>query len=142
MKMNYWLFKSEPSSWSWSDQEKAGKKGEGWDGVRNYQASNNMKKMKVGDYGFFYHSVTEKRIIGIVEIIKEYHPDPTDSSNKFGMVTVKAVRSLPIPVTLSQIKSNKNLLEFQMIKQTRLSVVPVSKKEWNEICKMANLKNL
>ncbi|MDC3024125.1 EVE domain-containing protein [Alphaproteobacteria bacterium] len=140
--MNYWLFKSEPSSWSWSDQEEAGKKGEGWDGVRNYQASNNMKKMKVGDYGFFYHSVTEKRIMGIVEVIKEYHPDPTDNSKKFGMVRVKAVRRLPVPVTLSQIKNSKVLFEFQMIKQARLSVVPVRKKEWNEICKMANLKNL
>ncbi len=140
--MNYWLFKSEPSSWSWEDQQKAGKKGEGWDGVRNYQASNNMKKMKLGDYGFFYHSVTEKKIIGVVEIIKEYHPDPTDKSKKFGMVRVRALRSCPIPVKLEDIKKNKALLEFQMIKQTRLSVVPVSKEEWNEICKMANLKNL
>ena len=142
MQMNYWLFKSEPSNWSWDDQLKAGKKGEGWDGVRNYQASNNMKKMKLGDYGFFYHSVTEKRILGVVEVIKEYHPDPTDKSNKFGMVTVRALRSLPLPVTLSDIKKNKHLSEFQMIKQTRLSVVPVRKREWNEICKMANLKNL
>ena len=140
--MNYWLFKSEPSSWSWDEQQKVGKKGEGWDGVRNYQASNNMKKMKIGDYGFFYHSVTEKRIVGVVEVIKEYHQDPTDKLNKFGMVRVRALRSLPIPVTLSDIKKNKALLEFQMIKQSRLSVVPVKKKEWNEICKMANLKNL
>ena len=139
--MNYWLFKSEPSNWSWEDQNKAGKKGEGWDGVRNYQATNNMKKMKVGDYGFFYHSVTEKRIVGIVEVIKEYHPDPTDKSNKFGMVRVRALINLPLPVSLSDIKKNKVLSEFQMIKQTRLSVVPVNKKEWNEICKMANLKN-
>ena len=142
MQMNYWLFKSEPSNWSWDDQLKAGKKGEGWDGVRNYQASNNMKKMKLGDYGFFYHSVTEKRILGVVEVIKEYHPDPTDKSNKFGMVRVRALISLPIPVTLSQIKKNKVLFEFQMIKQARLSVVPVKKTEWNEICKMANLKKL
>ena len=142
MQMNYWLFKSEPSNWSWDDQLKAGKKGEGWDGVRNYQASNNMKKMKFGDYGFFYHSVTEKRILGVVEVIKEYHPDPTDKSNKFGMVRVRALISLPIPVTLSQIKKNKVLFEFQMIKQARLSVVPVKKTEWNEICKMANLKKL
>ena len=142
MQMNYWLFKSEPSNWSWDDQLKAGKKGEGWDGVRNYQASNNMKKMKLGDYGFFYHSVTEKRILGVVEVIKEYHPDPTDKLNKFGMVRVRAIRSFPIPVTLSQIKNNKVLFEFQMIKQARLSVVPVKKIEWNEICKMANLKKL
>ena len=140
--MNYWLFKSEPSSWSWDEQQKTGIKGEGWDGVRNYQASNNMKKMKVGDYGFFYHSVTEKRIVGVVEVIKEYHPDPTDNSNKFGMVRVRSLRSLPVPVTLSDIKKNKVLQDFQMIKQARLSVVPVKEKEWNEICKMANLKNL
>ena len=142
MQMNYWLFKSEPSSWSWDDQRKAGKKGEGWDGVRNYQASNNMKKMKLGDYGFFYHSVSEKKIVGVVEVVKEYHPDPTDKSNKFGMVRVRAFRSLPVPVTLSDIKTNKALIEFQMIKQSRLSVVPVTKQEWNAICKMANLKNL
>ena len=138
--MNYWLFKSEPSNWSWNDQQEAGKKGEGWDGVRNYQAANNMKNMKVGDYGFFYHSVTEKSIVGVVEVIKEYHPDPTDKTNRFGMVRVRALKSLPVPVTLSQIKENKMLSELQMLKQTRLSVVPVSKKEWNEICKIANLK--
>ena len=138
--MNYWLFKSEPSSWSWNDQLKKGKKGEGWDGVRNYQASNNMKKMKIGDHGFFYHSVTEKSIVGVVEVVKEYHPDPTDKTNRFGMVRVRALKSFPIPVTLSQIKENKKLREFQMLKQTRLSVVPVSQKEWNEICKIANLK--
>ena len=97
--------------------------------------------MKVGDYGFFYHSVTEKKIVGIVEVIKEYHPDPTDKSNKFGMVRVRSLKSLPIPVKLSDIKKNKLLQDFQMIKQARLSVVPVKKKEWNEICKMANLKN-
>ena len=138
--MNYWLFKSEPSNWSWDDQQEAGKKGEGWDGVRNYQASKNMKNMKVGDYGFFYHSVKEKSIVGVVEVIKEYHPDPTDKTNRFGMVRVRALKSLPVPVTLSQIKENKNLRDFQMIKQNRLSVVPVSQKEWNEICKIANLK--
>ena len=140
--MNYWLFKSEPSSWSWDDQKKAGKRGEGWDGVRNYQASNNMKKMKLGDFGFFYHSVTEKKIMGIVEVIKEYHVDPTDKSGRFGMVRVRAFISLPVPVTLSDIKENKYLSDFQMVKQSRLSVVPVKKQEWNEICKMANLKNL
>ncbi|MBF96148.1 MAG: hypothetical protein CFH34_01649 [Alphaproteobacteria bacterium MarineAlpha9_Bin4] len=140
--MNYWLFKSEPSSWSWQNQLKAGEKGEGWDGVRNYQASNNMKKMKLGDYGFFYHSVTEKKIVGIVEVIKEYYPDPTDIKNKFGMVKVKALRSLPLPISLSDLKNNKSLSNFQMIKQNRLSVVPVTKQEWKEICKMANLKNI
>ena len=141
MQMNYWLFKSEPSSWSWKNQLQSGKNGEGWDGVRNYQASNNMKKMKLGDLGFFYHSVTEKQIVGIVEVIKEYFADPTDKTNRFGMVKVRALKSLPSPVSLSKIKTNKLLSEFQMIKQSRLSVVPVTKIEWNEICKMANLKN-
>ena len=138
--MNYWLFKSEPSSWSWKNQLNTGKKGEGWDGVRNYQASNNMKRMKLGDLGFFYHSVTEKQIVGIVEVIKEYYPDPTDDTKRFGMVKVKALKSMPLPVSLEKIKGNKKLSNFQMIKQSRLSVVPVTRLEWIEICKMANLK--
>ena len=139
--MNYWLFKSEPSNWSWENQLKVGDKGEGWDGVRNYQAANNMKKMKIGDLGFFYHSVTEKQIVGVVKIIKEYHPDPTDKTKRFGMVKVKALKSLPVKVSLEEIKNNENLSKFQMLKQNRLSVVPVTNLEWAEICKMANLKN-
>ena len=135
--MNYWLFKSEPSSWSWQDQLKRGEKGEGWDGVRNYQASNNMKKMKIGDKGFFYHSVTEKKIVGIVEVIKEYAPDPTDKTKRFGMVTVKALKTLDRAVSLKEIKENKKLADFIMLKQNRLSVLPVSLKEWDIICKMA-----
>ena len=140
--MNYWLFKSEPNSWSWKDQKKAGSRGEGWDGVRNHQASNNMKKMKFGDLGFFYHSVSEKRIMGIVEIIKEYHDDPTDNSNRFGMVRVKAIKTLEKTVSLAEIKSNEELSNFIMLRQNRLSVLPVSKEEWKIICKMANLKSL
>ena len=140
--MNYWLFKSEPNSWSWKDQKNAGSKGEGWDGVRNHQASNNMKKMKFGDLGFFYHSVSEKRIMGIVEIIKEYHDDPTDNSNRFGMVRVKAIKTLEKTVSLAEIKSNEELSNFIMLRQNRLSVLPVSKEEWKIICKMANLKSL
>ena len=135
--MNYWLFKSEPNSWSWQDQLKKGDKGEGWDGVRNYQASNNMKKMKLKDQGFFYHSVTEKKIVGIVEIIKEYEIDPTDKTKKFGMVTVKALKTLDKSVSLEDIKGNKKLTDFIMLRQNRLSVLPVSLKEWNIICKMA-----
>jgi predicted RNA-binding protein with PUA-like domain len=135
--MNYWLFKSEPNSWSWQDQLKKGDKGEGWDGVRNYQASNNMKKMKLKDQGFFYHSVTEKKIVGIVEIIKEYEIDPTDKTKKFGMVTVKALKTLDKSVSLEDIKGNKKLTDFIMLRQNRLSVLPVSVKEWNIICKMA-----
>ena len=136
--MNYWLFKSEPGSWSWHDQLKKGEKGEGWDGVRNYQASNNMKNMKIGDKGFFYHSVTEKKIVGIVEIIKEYEPDPTDKKKKFGMVTLKALKTLNKSVSLQDIRDNKSLTHFIMLRQNRLSVLPVSKEEWQIICKMAD----
>ena len=136
--MNYWLFKSEPGSWSWQDQLKKGQKGEGWDGVRNYQASNNMKKMKVKDRGFFYHSVTEKKIVGIVEVIKEYELDPTDKTKKFGMVTVKALKTLNKSVSLSDIRENKSLTDFVMLRQNRLSVLPVSIREWDIICKMAH----
>ena len=135
--MSYWLFKSEPSTWSWTDQLNKGDEGEGWDGVRNYQASNNMKKMKKEDLGFFYHSVKEKRIVGIIKIIKEYHPDPTDMSNKFGMVTVKAVKTLKKSVSLSDIKRNISLSDFIMLKQNRLSVLPVTSTQWKIICDMA-----
>ncbi len=138
--MNYWLFKSEPSAWSWADQVNRGNRGEGWDGVRNYQASNNMKKMKNGDLGFFYHSVKEKKIIGIIEVIKEYHPDPTDTSNKFGMVVVKAVKTLKKSVGLQDIKKNNSLSDFIMLKQNRLSVLPVTSFQWKVICEMAQLK--
>ena len=137
--MNYWLFKSEPSNWSWTDQLNKGDDGEGWDGVRNYQASNNMKKMKKDDLGFFYHSVTEKRIVGIIKVIKEYHPDPTDISNKFGMVTVKAVKTLKKSVSLSDIKQNNSLSDFIMLKQNRLSVLPVTSIQWKIICDMAQI---
>jgi len=138
--MSYWLFKSEPSKWSWTDQLNKGDEGEGWDGVRNYQASNNMKKMKKDDLGFFYHSVKEKRIVGIIKVIKEYHPDPTDISNKFGMVTVKAVKTLKKSVSLSDIKQNNSLSDFIMLKQNRLSVLPVTSTQWKIICDMAQIK--
>ena len=138
--MSYWLFKSEPSNWSWTDQLNKGDDGEGWDGVRNYQASNNMKKMKKDDLGFFYHSVKEKRIVGIIKVIKEYHPDPTDISNKFGMVTVKAVKTLKKSVSLSDIKQNNSLSDFIMLKQNRLSVLPVTSTQWKIICDMAQIK--
>ena len=138
--MSYWLFKSEPSTWSWTDQVNKGDEGEGWDGVRNYQASNNMKKMKKEDLGFFYHSVKEKRIVGIIKVIKEYHPDPTDISNKFGMVTVKAVKTVKKSVSLSDIKQNNSLSDFIMLKQNRLSVLPVTSIQWKIICDMAQIK--
>lgn len=138
--MNYWLMKSEPNTWSWDNQLKAGSKGEGWDGVRNYQASNNMKKMKKGDLIFFYHSVKEKDIVGIVKVIKKYHPDPTDESNRFGMVRVSSVKSLKNRVNLSQIKSDNRLNHLALVKQSRLSVMPIDKKSWSIICNMGGIK--
>ena len=134
--MNYWLMKSEPSSWSWDDQLARGGIGEGWDGVRNHQASNNMKAMEIGDLAFFYHSVNEKRIVGIVEVIELYHPDPTDASGRFGMVTVRAVKSMTRPVTLADIKAEPRLAEMALVRQSRLSVVPVSADQWAILMEM------
>ncbi len=134
--MNHWLFKSEPNTWGWDDQVARGDRGEHWDGVRNYQASNNMKAMKVGDRGFFYHSVNEKRIVGIVEVIREYYPDHTDPKERFGMVDVKAVRPFTVPVTLEDIKAEPKLAELPLIRQSRLSVMPIPKDAWDLICRM------
>lgn len=131
--MNFWLMKSEPSSWSWQDQIDRSDLGEGWDGVRNHQASNNMKAMQLGDLAFFYHSVNEKQIVGIVEVIALYHPDPTDASGRFGMVTVKAVKSMSKPVTLADIKGDERLQDMALVRQARLSVTPVSKDQWDII---------
>ena len=140
VEMAYWLFKSEPSTWSWEQQKKRGAKGEPWNGVRNYQAANNMKAMKKGDRGFFYHSVKEKQIVGIVEVIGEYRPDPTDESERFGLVDVKAVCDVATPVTLADVKANPKLHEMALLKQSRLSVQPVRDAEWKEICRMAGVK--
>ena len=134
--MAYWLLKSEPGTWSWEDQIKKGDEGEGWDGVRNYQASNNMKRMEIGDLAFFYHSVSEKSIVGIVEIIEKYQPDPTDLSGRFGMVVVKALKSFNRHVSLSDIKSNQDLQDISLVKQSRLSVMPIVEKHWEIILKM------
>lgn len=136
--MKTWLFKSEPSTWSWQDQLDAGAKGTGWDGVRNYQASNNMKAMALGDLGFFYHSVNEKCIVGIVEVIALYHPDHTDASGRFGMVDVKAVQAVNKPVTLAEIKANPKLEDLALVRQSRLSVVPVSPDQWAELLRMTD----
>ena len=133
--MNYWLLKSEPSTWSWDDQSKVKK--EMWDGVRNYQARNNLMKMKKGDLCFFYHSVNEKKIVGIVEVVKEHYPDPTDITNKFVVVDIKAKKKLKNPVSLKQIKSQKKLSHLALIKQSRLSVMPIDKESWYLINKMA-----
>ena len=136
MSKNYWLLKSEPNTWSWDDQLKS--KIDMWDGVRNYQARNNLMKMKKKDLCFFYHSVSEKSIVGIVEVIKEHYPDPTDKKNKFVVVDVKAIKKLKHPVSLEEIKNNKKLKNIALIKQSRLSVMPVTKPEWNEILKISN----
>ena len=133
--MNYWLLKSEPSAWSWDDQSKVKK--EMWDGVRNYQARNNLMKMKKGDLCFFYHSVNEKKIIGIVEVVKEHYPDPTDKTNKFVVIDVKTKKKLKYSVSLALIKSQKKLSHLALIKQSRLSVMPIDKKSWDIITKMA-----
>tara|TARA_B100001559_G_scaffold161019_1_gene135126 strand:+ start:60 stop:479 length:420 start_codon:yes stop_codon:yes gene_type:complete len=135
--MKFWLFKSEPNTWSWQNQLKKRDKGEHWDGVRNYQAAKNMKSMKKGDLGFFYHSVKEKQIVGIVEVIKEYYPDHTDTKNIFGMVDLKAIKSLNKPVSLSEIKQTNKLQNMQLVKQSRLSVSSVSVSEWEIILKMS-----
>ena len=135
MKINYWLLKSEPSSWSWEDQVKAGI--EMWDGVRNYQARNNLMSMKNKDLCFFYHSVSEKLIIGIVEVIKEHYPDPTDKTGRFVVTDVKAKKKLKRPVSLEEIKSTSKLSNIALIKQSRLSVMPLKKIEWDTIIKIS-----
>ena len=135
--MNYWLFKSEPGAWSWDDQVEAG--AAEWDGVRNHQANNNMKAMRNGDRGFFYHSVNEKRIVGIVEVVREHYPDHTDESGRFGMVDVKAVMPVATPVTLAEIKAEPALSNLALVRQSRLSVVPVAGDEWAVICRMAGV---
>lgn len=135
--MAYWLFKSEPGTWSWDDQLAKADAGEGWDGVRNHQAGNNMKKMEIGDLGFFYHSVNEKQIVGIVDVIEKWHLDPTDPSGRFGMVTVRAVTSVTKKVTLAEIKAEPRLADFALVRQSRLSVVPVTVAEWQLLLEMA-----
>ena len=134
--MKYWLLKSEPDAWSWDNQVKEG--ASMWDGVRNYQARNNLKEMKKNDLCFFYHSVTEKSIVGIVKIVKEYYPDPTDKTGRFVVVDVKATRKLKNPVSLDQIKENNKLKDIALVKQSRLSVMPLKKTEWDIIIKMSN----
>jgi len=132
--MAYWLVKSEPGAWSWQDHVKAGVTA--WDGVRNYQAANHMKAMKVGDQAFMYHSVKEKCIVGILEVAKAYYPDPSDQSGRFGMVGLKALRPVNTPVTLQQIKAEPRLAQLALVRQARLSVMPIDNAAWRIICKM------
>ena len=137
MNINYWLLKSEPDAWSWDDQVKEG--ASMWDGVRNYQARNNLKNMKRNDLCFFYHSVTEKSIVGIVKVVKEHYPDPTDKTERFVVVDVKAIKKLKKPVSLEKIKHNNKLKNIALVKQSRLSVMPIKEVEWNEIIKMSSI---
>jgi len=134
--MSHWLFKSEPSAWSFEMQVAAGKKGTPWTGVRNHSAKLNMMAMKVGDRGFFYHSNEGKAIVGIVEVIKLYHPDPTDESGKFGMVDIKAVKPMPRPVTLEAVKAEPRLAKMALVANSRLSVQPVTDEEWALVCEL------
>ena len=135
----YWLLKSEPYVWSIDQQKKSGLKGATWDGVRNYQAAKNLKNMKKGDLCFFYHSNIGKEIVGIVEVIKEYYLDKTDQSGRFVAVTVKFVKKLDKPVTLEHIKKNKELSHLSLIKQSRLSVMPIDSKSWKILNKMGKV---
>lgn len=137
--MAFWLFKSEPNTWSWDDQWARGAAGEHWDGVRNFLANKNMKAMKKGDRGFFYHSVNEKRIVGSVIIIKEHYPDHTDPKGRFGMVDIRALQAATNPVTLETIKAHDRLSEMVLVNNSRLSVQPVRDPEWQIICEMAGL---
>lgn len=137
--MRFWLFKSEPSAWSWQDQLAKGDAGEEWDGVRNYQARNVMREMTVGDRGFFYHSQSEKAVVGIVEVIAESHPDSKAEDPRWDCVDIKAVMPLPRPVTLDQIKAEPDLAGMALVKQARLSVQPVTAEEWAKICAMGGL---
>ncbi|REC57795.1 EVE domain-containing protein [Rhodosalinus sediminis] len=134
--MRYWLFKSEPDAWSWDDQVAKGDAGEEWDGVRNYQARNMMREMAAGDRGFFYHSQTEKAVVGIVEVIAEAHPDSTADDPKWDCVDLKAVRPFARPVTLAKIKAEPRLSEMALVRRPRLSVQPVTEEEWRIVCAM------
>ena len=137
--MKYWLLKSEPNVWSIEQQKKVGNKGVSWDGVRNYQASNNLKKMKKGDLCFFYHSNIGKEIIGIVEVIKTAFIDPTDKKNKFAAIQVRFKKMLKKPVSLENVKKNKELKHLSLIKQSRLSVMSIDSKSWKILNKMSNI---
>jgi predicted RNA-binding protein with PUA-like domain len=137
--VKHWLLKSEPETWSWEMQKKKGAKGEPWSGVRNHTAKLNMMAMKKGDLGFFYHSGAEKSVVGIVEVIGEYRPDPSDEKGQFGMVIVKAVKDLSRPVTLAECKANLKLKDMSLVTSFRLSVQPVTETEWKEVCRMGGL---
>ena len=135
--MQYWLFKSEPNTWSWGQQVARGAQGEEWDGVRNYQARNNMRAMKLGDLGFFYHSLTEKSVVGIVEVCKEVHPDSTTDDARWECVDIRAVEPVPSPVSLQMCKDDPRLADMVLVNNTRLSVQPVTAREWAIVRELA-----
>jgi predicted RNA-binding protein with PUA-like domain len=137
--MKYWLFKSEPDSWSWERQKAKGKAGQQWDGVRNYQARNNMRAMEIGDLGFFYHSNQGLDVVGIVEVCALAHHDTTTDDPRWECVDIRAVRDVPKPVTLNDIKANPKLADMVLVNNSRLSVQPVSAAEWKEVCSMGGI---
>ena len=139
--MQYWLFKSEPNTWGWDKQSAKGEAGEEWDGVRNYQARNFMRQMAVGDLGFFYHSVNEKQVVGVIEVIAEAHPDSTTDDPRWECVDIKAIAPFPQPVTLQQIKDEPRLAEMVLVKNSRLSVQPVTPEEWALVCEMGEYRS-
>ncbi|MCP5085575.1 MAG: EVE domain-containing protein [Rhodobacteraceae bacterium] len=137
--MAYWLFKSEPNTWSWDQQVAKGDAGEEWDGVRNYQARNHMRNMAIGEEGFFYHSMKEKSVVGIVEVCALCHPDSTTDDPRWECVDIKAVRQVPNPITLAMVKSDPRLSEMVLVKNSRLSVQPVTPEEWSIICEIGGV---
>lgn len=137
--MAYWLFKSEPDTWSWDQQKARGKAGEEWTGVRNYQARNNMRAMQIGDLGFYYHSNEGLEVVGIVEVCKLAHPDSSTDDPRWECVDIRAVRDMPKPVTLKDVKANPKLADMALVTSMRLSVQPVKPDEWEEVCRMGGL---
>jgi predicted RNA-binding protein with PUA-like domain len=136
--MAYWLVKSEPGAWSWQQQVEAGTTH--WDGVRNHQAANNLEAMRTGDRAFFYHSGETREIVGIVEVVREYYPDPSDESGRFGMVDVRAVGAFARPVTLAAIKADPRLRNLALVRQSRLSVMPIDDDAWGMLCRMGGVR--
>jgi predicted RNA-binding protein with PUA-like domain len=139
--MSYWLLKSETETWSWDQQKKSGAKGAEWTGVRNYQARNNMRAMRAGDLGFFYLSGGDKSVVGVVKVVKEAHPDSTDPTGAWECVDVAAVADLPKPVTLAEVKADKSLKDMVLVRNSRLSVQPVTPEEWRIVCRLGGLKS-
>ena len=138
--MRYWLFKSEPDTWGWDQQVACGDKGQQWDGVRNYQARNFMREMAVGDRGFFYHSQTDKAVVGVVEVIAPSHPDTTTDDPRWDCVDLRALHPFPNPVTLETIKAHPDLSDMVLVRNSRLSVQPVTETEWRIICALGGLE--